>query len=162
MTTLRTSPIPSLQRSPASRRPLCRVCAQEVPPHCWILCSDACLHEWRLRTEPIYLRACVFDRDRGICARCGLDTIQRMKELNALPPRQRTRRKRELKITHRSSLWDVNHIIPVVLGGGECTLDNLETLCLHHHKAETAALARYRAGEGKRPCLIPFVGGACS
>ena len=39
-------------------------------------------------------------------------------------------------------LWEVDHIVPVVEGGGECGLDNLQTLCLACHKAKTAAMRK--------------------
>jgi len=41
--------------------------------------------------------------------------------------------------------WDMDHIKPVVHGGGGCGLDNLRTLCIRCHKSETAELARERA-----------------
>ena len=40
-----------------------------------------------------------------------------------------------------TSLWQMDHITPVVEGGGECGLENLRTLCLRCHNAETSALA---------------------
>ncbi|HEV2687987.1 MAG TPA: HNH endonuclease [Bryobacteraceae bacterium] len=46
----------------------------------------------------------------------------------------------------RKSLWDADHIMPVVEGGGECDLANLRTLCLKCHGAATAALRRRRGG----------------
>jgi 5-methylcytosine-specific restriction endonuclease McrA len=42
-------------------------------------------------------------------------------------------------------LWEADHIVPVVEGGGECSLDNYRTLCLPCHRAETAKLAARRA-----------------
>jgi 5-methylcytosine-specific restriction endonuclease McrA len=42
-------------------------------------------------------------------------------------------------------LWEMDHIVPVVEGGGGCGLGNLRTLCLACHRAETAELARRRA-----------------
>lgn len=41
-------------------------------------------------------------------------------------------------------LWEADHIIPRVEGGAN-TLENLRTLCLKCHRAETAKLARRRA-----------------
>jgi 5-methylcytosine-specific restriction enzyme A len=52
----------------------------------------------------------------------------------------------------RSALWEADHIVPVVEGGGCCGLDNLRTLCIMCHKAETKALAARRA-MAKRPQL---------
>jgi 5-methylcytosine-specific restriction endonuclease McrA len=45
-----------------------------------------------------------------------------------------------LKKRMRSSLWDADHILPVVEGGGECELKNLRTLCLRCHRAATIQL----------------------
>lgn len=46
--------------------------------------------------------------------------------------------------TNRKSLWDADHIVPVVEGGGECDLSNIRTLCLRCHRAMTAALRARR------------------
>lgn len=46
---------------------------------------------------------------------------------------------------NKPSAWEADHILPVVEGGGECTLDNLRTLCHPCHKKETKALAERRA-----------------
>jgi len=43
------------------------------------------------------------------------------------------------------SLWEMDHIVPVVEGGGSCGLDNLRVLCRPCHVAETRELARRRA-----------------
>jgi 5-methylcytosine-specific restriction enzyme A len=42
-------------------------------------------------------------------------------------------------------LWEADHIVPVVEGGGECGLENLRTVCLRCHKSETKKLAARRA-----------------
>ena len=59
-------------------RGLCRWCGAAVPARRFTFCGDACVHEWKLRTDPGYLREQVFARDRGVCApaastrkRCG-------------------------------------------------------------------------------------------
>jgi len=46
-------------------------------------------------------------------------------------------------------LWEADHIVPVVEGGGECTLSNYRTLCIPCHRAETAKLAA-RLAEKRR------------
>ena len=45
----------------------------------------------------------------------------------------------------KRSLWEADHIKPVVEGGGQCGLDNYRTLCLRCHKGATAKLATKRA-----------------
>jgi hypothetical protein len=42
-------------------------------------------------------------------------------------------------------LWEMDHRIPVVEGGGACSLENLRTLCRACHRRETSALAGRRA-----------------
>lgn len=45
------------------------------------------------------------------------------------------------------SLWEADHIVPVVEGGGACGLEGLRTLCYRCHAYETARLAARRARE---------------
>src|SRR5450432_1031199 len=54
---------------------LCRWCSLEVPPRRRTFCSEYCVNEWRLRTDPRYLRERVLARDRGVCALCTTDTL---------------------------------------------------------------------------------------
>lgn len=46
---------------------------------------------------------------------------------------------------HRSRFWDIDHIVPVVQGGGSSGPENLRTLCLACHRKVTAELAAKRA-----------------
>jgi hypothetical protein len=41
--------------------------------------------------------------------------------------------------------WHFDHVVAVFEGGGECTVDNGQTLCVLCHKARTAAQAKARA-----------------
>lgn len=47
-------------------------------------CSDDCVHEHKIRSDPGYVRSQVFKRDHGICAECGLDTEAMFKALQPL------------------------------------------------------------------------------
>ena len=131
----------NIPRGPNGRG-LCRWCSLEVPPRRFTFCSDYCVHEWKLRSQPGYLREQIFKRDRGVCAHCGVDTINEQRRL------QRARGSSRLALvqhwgsgTHvRKSLWDADHILPVTEGGGECDLDNIRTLCLRCHRSVTAHL----------------------
>jgi 5-methylcytosine-specific restriction endonuclease McrA len=103
------------------------------------------VHEWKLRTDPGYLREQVFARDRGVCAACGIDTEALRKDKRKLD--WRARRAFEREWGGRRNLWDADHIVPVVEGGGECDLSNMRTLCLRCHRAATAELRKRRSKE---------------
>lgn len=150
-------------------RGLCRQCEQEVPKGRRTFCSQDCVDRWTIKTSPSHVRALVFRRDKGVCALCGLDTVQwgkeRTREWRALHPRSGepfTMEYREVSAAReafrrqhphfftRQTYWDADHIVPVVEGGGECDLDNYRTLCLPCHRQVTADLAKRRADRRKR------------
>ena len=130
--------------------PLCRWCDLEILlKRRRTFCSDFCVHQWRLRSDPGYLRDQVFARDKGRCAVCAADTLA---IFAALKRARGTARQEGLRvfgmrsITSRRSLWDADHIVAIAEGGGQCDLDNLRTLCLLCHREETARLrARLQA-----------------
>lgn len=140
----------------ANGRGLCRWCNLEVPPRRFTFCSAYCVHEWRLRTQPRYLREQVYARDKGMCSHCGVNTDFELRRLR----RSRGSRRAEqmahwgLKTKLRKSLWDADHIVPVSEGGGECDLTNLRTLCLRCHRTVTAAL-RERIRRAKVAAMFP-------
>ena len=94
-----------------------------------------CVHEHCIRTNPDYLRKCVYARDWGKCAVC--------RKLCGL-----FHNGRHVRDGH---LWQADHIIPVIEGGGSCGLENIRTLCTACHRQETKKLARRRAK--KQACL---------
>lgn len=120
----------------------------EVPRGRFTFCSAYCVHEWKLRTQPGYLREQVYERDRGICATCGADTMTAARQLRHSRGAKRTTLLAHwgLKARTRRSLWDADHILPVAEGGGECDLDNIRTLCLRCHRAATMELRRRLRG----------------
>lgn len=128
----------------------CRWCEGPCAGRKRSFCSDECVHQWRIRTDPGYLRDQVFKRDRGVCALCKVDTEAMHGRLKALQTLRRSKFHETIKAAgipiHRigGSLWDADHIVPVVEGGGQCDLSNLRTLCIPCHHDETAALARRR------------------
>jgi len=133
--------VAELERGPDGRV-LCRWCRSAVTKGRRTFCSDACVHEWRLRTDPVYLRDRVFERDKGVCAICGLDTVAQRRDLRRLDFAARRRLLKELGLREgsRKSFWDADHIVPVAEGGGQCDLTNMRTLCLTCHRDATAAL----------------------
>lgn len=129
-------------------RNLCRWCSLEVPERRSTFCSDWCVHEWKLRTQPGYLRERVLARDRGVCALCGIDCESEMRKLKRVRVEKREAAWTAwgLRPKQRRTLWDADHILPVAEGGGECDLSNIRTLCLRCHNQVTAELrSRLRA-----------------
>jgi 5-methylcytosine-specific restriction endonuclease McrA len=132
----------TLEKGPNGRT-LCRWCNLETPPPGRrTFCSEWCVNEWRLRTDPGYLREQVFERDRGVCALCGIDCLAELRRLKRL---RRVHRAAAwaawgLRPRQRASLWDADHIVPVAEGGGECDLSNIRTLCIRCHREATREL----------------------
>ncbi len=127
-----------------NQRALCRWCRLEVPARRFTFCSEYCVHEWKLRTDPGYLREQVHRRDNGVCSQCGVNTQAAYAELKRSRGTHRLKLLAQwgLKRISRKSLWDADHIVPVVEGGGECDIANLRTLCLVCHKKQTLELQR--------------------
>ncbi|HKR63452.1 MAG TPA: HNH endonuclease signature motif containing protein [Thermoanaerobaculia bacterium] len=128
---------------------MCRWCKGAVSGRRRTFCSDACVHEWRLRSSSSYLRECVFERDRGVCALCRFDTHRERRRILRLPFSDRMRELRALQkrgVIHRGrkSWWEADHILPVV-EGGDSNLDNIRTLCIPCHRDVTRALRERRA-----------------
>ncbi|MBV9502664.1 MAG: HNH endonuclease [Acidobacteriaceae bacterium] len=125
-------------------RCLCRWCNLEVPAARQTFCSEWCVEEWKLRSDPGHLRQRVFERDRGVCASCHLDCIAEMRRLKRLRGAARVQAIEDWSLRGRRSLWDADHIVPVAEGGGECDLSNMRTLCLKCHRARTLELMERR------------------
>lgn len=127
----------------ANGRPLCRWCNLELTEgRRRTFCSDWCVNEWKLRSDPGYLRNQVFERDRGVCSQCGIDCEAEIRRLKRLRGVGRIKGWKDwgLRPGQRKSLWDADHILPVAEGGGECDLSNMRTLCLRCHREATAQL----------------------
>ena len=139
----------AIPRGPNGRG-ICRWCSLEVPRGRFTFCSEYCVHEWKLRSQPAYLRENVLLRDRGICAVCRVDTIAAYRRLRRSSGNARRSLLEHwgLKKYSRKSLWDADHILPVAEGGGECDLANIRTLCLRCHRTATMELIE-RLRQGK-------------
>lgn len=141
-----------LPRGPHDRL-LCRFCQKEVPVGRITFCSNKCVHEWKLQTNPTYAARELFKRDEGICNICGANTqlIRAKATVEYLSePNRYTKRdwwwvaaKWPRDVYRR--WWEMDHTIPVEDGGGCCGLDNLQTLCVPCHKKKTAEQQRLKA-----------------
>ena len=93
-----------------------------------------------MQSDPREARARVRRRDRGVCAACGLDTYALRRRIRG---RGATRKLRELGFKRRKSLWELDHVVPLIDGGSH-ELSNLQTLCTPCHKRKTAREAALR------------------
>jgi 5-methylcytosine-specific restriction protein A len=143
-------------------RKLCRWCKSVIPKGRRTICSSECTEQILLRVNPDkYIRDRVYERDRGMCSMCGLDTVALRDAIiyvrNLFSPYKLNRWNDFLlflrDIGHERrwhghlGLWDADHIVPVIEGGGQCGLDNIRTLCIRCHKKVTAELAARRAAQ---------------
>lgn len=127
---------------------LCRNCRGRMPDdkrkH---NCSAECTKEWMCKTSPTAMRQAVFERDKGICAACGADTM--IGWVRSPLWRHIAR--------GTGDRWQADHIKPVIEGGGECGLGNYRTLCIPCHKAETAALRKRMAARRAESKSLPLL-----
>jgi 5-methylcytosine-specific restriction enzyme A len=150
----------------------CTWCGEPVGRGRSTWCSDRCVEAFRLRCDPATQMRFVLERDRGICAMCGRDTVASERDGAAasnalraeacpngtspygLSPEDRrslAERQRVVLESHgwsRHSWREVDHVVPVVEGGGLLGPDNLRLLCGACHAAETARL-RKRLRKGR-------------
>ncbi len=115
-----------------------------------------CLRAWFVCSNPIFARAMVFRRDRGICADCGENTIQAWSEdwLHEILA--------EIDLIHERPQdgfalpnlgpWELDHEYPLWLVDRQqadalkyWSINNLATRCCICHKAKTAREAQNRA-----------------
>jgi 5-methylcytosine-specific restriction protein A len=154
----------------------CTWCGGEVksPRRSW--CSQNCTDAFMERSPGPASRR-VYKRDKGVCAICGRDTDRMMNLFRMIRRQSKDDRWGPPKIevldalkelvshwqslgfncrvgrawTEVSHLWEADHIIPVVEGGGCCRIDNLRTACMACHKAESKKLAARLALSRKQP-----------
>lgn len=128
-------------------RPLCRFCGTETKPPRRTFCSEQCVDQFKIQSSAGYAREKVFERDRGVCAACGLDTLQlkqvlyRVRAQKGFGTYQALLRSYKLKYGYDFALhkhaWEADHIQAVVLGGGLATIENYQTLCVPCHRKKT-------------------------
>ena len=144
---------------------LCRVCGGNVPPPRRTICSKVCAKRLQMLCFGGFQRTAVQKRDQGVCSRCGCDTERLRRVIQHA--REFTRRWRVFVSPGKLlrsigwpdggnsySLWEMDHRLPVVEGGGvrasmtvEQVMANLRTLCRLCHRHETADFARRRAAD---------------
>ena len=96
----------------------------------------ACVDRYN-ESDPREARRRVRKRDRGRCAVCGLDTVKLRRSIRGKGTFKKTR---ELGFKPRKSFWELDHVVPLIDGGGH-DLANLQTLCSPCHQRKTSAEA---------------------
>jgi 5-methylcytosine-specific restriction endonuclease McrA len=140
----------------------CTWCGKPVSGRRRTWCSDECVTAFLIQHSWPYVRRAVELRDGGVCCRCGTDTVRLRQFVRRMQSRDREaglalwRFYRSLGFPGHTARdwWEANHKIPRREGGTN-DLDNLETLCLPCHKAETAAQRRRWARPKPESPAIP-------
>lgn len=89
-------------------------------------CGKECVKEFLLRSDGVFVKNALAERDNGRCAAC------------------------KDPVWH----WEADHIVEVRDGGGCCGLDNYQTLCVPCHKAKTRQ--RTKSGGALIEALIEY------
>lgn len=135
------------------RNRLCVECGGALKGRQQRWCGQRCVDAYMIRAWPTHARRKVYQRDHGRCTLCGLDTVALVHDIlrtvRTEVPSYRTLRVKNMLRAHgmqthwkrflfrRPTLFDVDHVIGVAQGGGECGLENLRTLCLRCHAQRT-------------------------
>lgn len=90
---------------------ICRNCENAVAAGRKHYCSEKCMDDFNRNNSWFWVRKDVLRRDRYTCSIC--------------------------KKRFRKALLDVDHIIPVQMGGKLFEKENLQTLCKECHKAKS-------------------------
>lgn len=130
-------------RTGPNGRNLCLWCETELGPRRRVWCADACANAYWDGATWRGVRAKVAKRDKGVCAMCGADCRSLRRTYAALPKTKRKAFAERWNVPsrrRRKTWWDADHIVALAEGGTN-ELENLRTLCLTCHKAQTRALA---------------------
>jgi len=125
-------------------------------------CSDQCVHEWKIQSDPGYVRRCLEKIEHSICQVCGTDTdalklklkvdAQRLAAAGDDRPWEEIWKQLSKDAGYpdpsKYSWWEAHHIKSVAEGGGLCGLEGYQTLCIKCHKEETRELRKRLRGKG--------------
>jgi 5-methylcytosine-specific restriction protein A len=134
--------------------PICRWCRGRVDLPRRTFCSDSCVHEWKIRSSPWYVRQQIRKRDKGICQICGFNVVKAHREWTRSKPPAANRLARRAWRAARPR-WEADHIVPVADGGGECGLENYRLLCRPCHVAITLAWRAQKSARTSEPPATP-------
>ncbi|NXX91072.1 ZRAB3 endonuclease, partial [Centropus bengalensis] len=168
-----------LQALDSQGNPLCLSCQQptaQPSPGCqaraWDtrFCSQACQEDFSIRSSQSYLRTKVFEIEHGVCQFCHHNAQELYLSVRDAAKSQR---KKLLESSWMARLplgqlnemitnptegqfWQADHIQPVYSGGGQCSLENLQTLCTVCHRERTAKQAQERSQVRRRASATKY------
>ncbi|NWI43397.1 ZRAB3 endonuclease, partial [Picathartes gymnocephalus] len=166
-----------LQALDSQGTPLCLSCQQptaQPPPGCpaWDtrFCCHACQEEFSIRSSQSYLRSSVFHIEHGVCQGCQHNAQELYLSIRDAPRSQRKQLLESSWMSHlplgqlnemirsptEGQFWQVDHIQPVYSGGGQCSLENLQTLCTACHRERTAKQAKERSQLKRRSLATKY------
>uniref|UniRef100_A0A8C9NAR0 Zinc finger RANBP2-type containing 3 n=1 Tax=Serinus canaria TaxID=9135 RepID=A0A8C9NAR0_SERCA len=157
--------------------PLCLSCQQptaQPPPGCpaWDtrFCCHTCQEDFSIRSSQSYLRSKVFQVEHGVCQCCQHNAQELFLSVRDAPRSQRKKLLESSWMSHlplgqlnemirspaEGQFWQVDHIQPVYSGGGQCSLENLQTLCTACHRERTAKQAKERSQLKRRSLATKY------
>uniref|UniRef100_A0A8D0EXK7 RanBP2-type domain-containing protein n=1 Tax=Strix occidentalis caurina TaxID=311401 RepID=A0A8D0EXK7_STROC len=168
-----------LQALDSQGNPLCLNCQQPTPqlePGCqaraWDtrFCSHACQEDFSIRSSQSYLRTKVFEIEHGVCQFCNQNAQELYLSIRDAPKSQRKKLLESSWMSHlplgqlneiitnptEGQFWQADHIKPVYSGGGQCSLENLQTLCTVCHRERTAKQAKERSQMKRRSLATKY------
>jgi 5-methylcytosine-specific restriction endonuclease McrA len=133
-----------------------------------LFCGEECLRVYDQSSSASALRRALFTLERGVCVECKLDCDALVKKVRV--HRKRSKRVAEIlrlapafgergnknhlnRLAEKPSggrAWECDHKIAVFEGGGTCSVENTQTLCVICHAKKTKIQAKERAMKRKR------------
>ncbi|NWX25987.1 ZRAB3 endonuclease, partial [Notiomystis cincta] len=168
-----------LQALDSQGTPLCLSCQQPTAPaqpgcpaRAWDtrFCCHACQEDFSIRSSQSYLRSNVFHIEHGVCQCCQHNAQELYLSVRDAPRSQRKQLLESSWMSHlplgqlnemirspaEGQFWQVDHIQPVYSGGGQCSLENLQTLCTACHRERTAKQAKERSQLKRRSLATKY------
>jgi len=128
---------------------LCKCgCLKAVRPPRRVWFSQECVDAWLIKNVYSFARAFIRKRDKGICQKCGVDTLKVKRDYwqawqrNDTAAMNRLRKKYPYFVSHKK-YWQCDHILEQNEGGSHDPA-NLQTLCIECHMKKTAHYNRTR------------------
>lgn len=148
------------------RKGECTWCGKPVPKGCQTWCSPECVAAFQERCDSAAQARLVEQRDAWTCQQCGRDT--KLAKQNGLRAAEEVAKafgvgrygKESREAQHaamqqhgweRGHWYEVDHIVPVVEGGGLMGIANLRLLCGVCHAEATRQLAKRRSAAKQYP-----------